>query len=262
MLGISSSESIINIITSIIKKDTVKSIDLLNIIFNDGKDMFIFLQDFIKGYRNLMVAKINSNCDNLINASDEDIQRYKNLSSSISIDRILSDIRILQDTEKDFKYSSNQKFMLEMAIIKMTEETGENILLNKIETLSKMLKSLPAVSSSGKLPEIIEKIEEIEDTPYSEEVLLTIKLNDAKTYVIDAVQNILNQNTLDPAKQVEKQKFVDSLKNSKISMDGKCICLEAVDEVQCENLMSNNKNLVNGFSKALNEPVNVDILLF
>lgn len=259
MLGVSTNEKILNLISCCIKRNTIDALNELNNIVNEGKDLNIFLQELIKNYRNVLIAKVNSNCESLINASDEDIKVYKSLASFTSTDTILHHIRILQDCEKDFKLSSNQRTLIEMAIVKMTGATNENLLLKKIEELqqyiSNMLMNIPTGTVISSIPESTtnkenneETLSMVENDVYEAEIAIVEKIRRAKEYVIEKIR------------AANKNNLADVLESTELSLEDNVLYIVS-NENDCEILIANIRNLTKGFSKALNMDVNVEIII-
>lgn len=270
ILGVSSSEVIIKLISEILSSKTLMALETFNSICEDGKDMYIFLQDFIKSYRNVLIAKVDKDAEKLINASELDIKRYRELATTADNDKLLYHIHVLQDCERDFKLSSNQRTLIEMALIKMTAETSENILLKRIEQLQKQLneghlynRNMPThdlYNSSESSPnteeyslgqdsfiESNETMIDEEKEPYVKEVKITKELENAKNYVVSKFL------------EHEKVEAGLALDNSEIDLVGDILYIKPTIHADLVLLTQNIKNICNGFSSALEFNLNVEI---
>lgn len=147
LLGIAKNDTLLELLGSIISQDTLKALECFSKIIESGKDLNIFFQEYLKVNRNLLISKTNKeNCKNLIIATDEEIEILKKYCKKISTEGVLRNIRVLQDLEKDIKYSSNANISFEMAIIKMCRNME-----NDIEGLYELLNKINKKLSSGQL---------------------------------------------------------------------------------------------------------------
>ena len=143
MLGLVTNESLLKLTESIIGKDVEKSIKTLDEVVFGGKDIYNYIKDLIIHMRNLMIAKISKNPEEILDMSLENINFVKEQAQKMRLEEIMRDIRILQEAEDQSKWSKQGRVYLELAIIKMCKieyDTSKEVLLNRINKIEEIIK--------------------------------------------------------------------------------------------------------------------------
>lgn len=273
ILGIATSQKVNQVLLGVFKKDTLKVLDVLNEVVNEGKDLFIFLQEIMKGFRNLLMTKLGH--QNLI-MSDEDLKLYSSMKDTVSTDVLLMNLNILQDVEKNFKLSSNQRTLLEMALIKMTADTSENVLLKKIEELKLVIENLQktgmpvqaafpqqvetACNNDGNKNEVEPDFNTMEPSVESmdivdEEQIYSEELKETKQLII-AKESVIKR-----LREFQRTQIADALVRSQLRLLNNTLYIQNSEEGLCDILLSQISNLENGFSKFLDQKIEVEIVL-
>ncbi len=139
MLGITTNDSMVAIVDSIINRDTEGCIRVINKLISDGKDISLLIRDLITHMRNLLMVNVSNNLEDVLDMSIENIESIKNQSTRIRVEEIMRCINILQEAEDISKGTKQARIYLELAIIKMCkikyDTSMETILarLNKLE---------------------------------------------------------------------------------------------------------------------------------
>lgn len=133
ILGIANKDLIHQLISHINEKDLDKALVQIDEIIQNGKDINQFIKDLIRYYRDLMIVKTFRNPSELVDG--EDIEGYKGITASISLDHILYGLKILTDAETEGKWSTQPRIILEMAIIKLVNTEKELSLEERISRL-------------------------------------------------------------------------------------------------------------------------------
>lgn len=138
--------SILNdLVEAFIEKDTNKAINLIHSTINEGKDVHQLIESLIEHFRNLLLVKMHKNPENIIDASEEQIQLFLKQSESFKLVEMTRALNILIEAEGSIKYSTHSKVLLEMAIIKLfTLENDYSIegLTLKLEALEEKIENL------------------------------------------------------------------------------------------------------------------------
>lgn len=121
MLGLSGQESLFNLSEAILRKDVKESIKILDDVVESGKDPYGFTKDLIVHFRNILVAKIMPNPEEVVDLSAEDIETIKRQGDIASNEVITRIIRLLQKAEEQAKFSKQSRIYLELAIITLTK---------------------------------------------------------------------------------------------------------------------------------------------
>lgn len=175
MLGLTSNEYIFELVNEMIDKDIEASVKLLDDIIQNGKDMLQFSKDLTKHFRNLLMVKVSKNAGDIIDASDETINLYKEQAKKIRSEEIMRAINIVVEAENEAKAISQPRVILEMAIIKFCRreyDASPEMLLGRLNQLEERISSgniaVSAPTEVKEASEILQKKERIKKTENSE----------------------------------------------------------------------------------------------
>ena len=139
LVGLPSLEYINKLARGILEKDTIKSLQAVDDVLNDGKDLYNFLWEVIKYFKDILVYKTTNK---LALYSEKEIEEIKRLADITEEDRLLNIIYQLSDLENDIKWSSQKTIMFQTGIIKACREDDANFsnaggssLLKRLEEL-------------------------------------------------------------------------------------------------------------------------------
>lgn len=130
-LGLGSYKLLDNLAESIIKQDSVKSLEILNSLANFGADIPQCLKKLVAYFRDLLVYKNNPA---LIEVAETKSNKLAELSKSISIERLMKIVKLLIQTEADIKLLGYDRLNFELALIKLARIKDDTIPLDKILT--------------------------------------------------------------------------------------------------------------------------------
>ncbi len=155
-LGMIEEEVLFRASDLIIKKDTKSSLYLVDELFNSGKDVKQFLNELLEHFRNIMVAKVSSSAEELIDLPKESVERIKKLSQSLSKGDIFYIISVISNSLRMIKQLLPERVVLELCMIKLTSRDSissiEEILskLPDIPKPSQKISSKPVINTSTK----------------------------------------------------------------------------------------------------------------
>lgn len=153
MLGLMGRVEIFNLADAILKKDIEKSLVILDSMVDSGRDPYFITKDLLEHFRNILVTKIiRNNADELVEASSEDIERYREQSLMIHDQEIIKMVRILQGAEEQSKRSSQGRTFLELALIKICnaeKDYGMDSVLSRMTAIENMIKSGKLTVATG-----------------------------------------------------------------------------------------------------------------
>ena len=151
LVGLPSLEYINKLARGVLEKDTIKSLAAIDDVINDGKDLYNFLWEVIKYFKDILVYKTTNN---LALYSEKEIEEIKRLADITEEDRLLSIIYQLSDLENDIKWSSQKTIMFQTGIIKacrdedVTSNAGGTSLLKRLEALENKVANMKFGQSS------------------------------------------------------------------------------------------------------------------
>ena len=76
MLGLVTNDNLFKIVDSIIKRDIESAMEIIEELVLTGKDMTLFIKDLIVHYRNLLMIKVTSNPEEVLDTAEENIDCY------------------------------------------------------------------------------------------------------------------------------------------------------------------------------------------
>lgn len=138
VLGIANNEYLFKISEAVLKEDASGAIRVVDEIAAGGKDISQFIRDLMLHFRNLLMTKVVSRCEDVIDMSREGIERLKKLSEGYGKDNIIRCIGILSELENEAKWSSNPRILLEVALIKMCRPSADGSLEGILTRISKL----------------------------------------------------------------------------------------------------------------------------
>ena len=144
MLGLVTNEHLFNLTNAVIQRNVEKSIKVIEDVIYSGKDIYLFIKDLISHYRNLLMAKVTHNPEEVLDMSEENIELIKEQSSRLRAEEIMRCIRILQEAEKNAKLSKQGRLYCELAIIKMCKieyDTSSEVMLTRLNKLEESLRN-------------------------------------------------------------------------------------------------------------------------
>lgn len=160
MLGLVTNEYLFDITSAIIEKNVEKAMVVIEKVVFAGKDMYLFIKDLIEHYRNLLMLKVTSNPQEVLDMSLENIKLLDEQSKRIRVEEIMRDIRILQEAEGNAKLSKQARLYLELAAIKMCKieyDTSNEVILTRINKLKEAIKNGSIKVVQGNKTESVQK---------------------------------------------------------------------------------------------------------
>lgn len=160
MLGLVTNEYLFDITSAIIEKNVEKAMVVIEKVVFAGKDMYLFIKDLIEHYRNLLMLKVTSNPEEVLDMSLENIKLLDEQSKRIRVEEIMRDIRILQEAEGNAKLSKQARLYLELAAIKMCKieyDTSNEVILTRINKLEEAIKNGSIKVVQGNKTESVQK---------------------------------------------------------------------------------------------------------
>ena len=138
VLGIVNNEYLFKISETVLREDAGGAIRVIDEIAAGGKDISQFIRDLIIHYRNLLMTKVVSKCEDVIDMSREGIEQLKKLSADYDKNNIIRCISILSELENEAKWSGNPRILLEIALVKMCRIGGDSSLEGMLTRISKL----------------------------------------------------------------------------------------------------------------------------
>lgn len=133
ILGITNSDLIFNMVEDILEKSLEKTLETIDDIIQNGKDIHQFIKDLIYHFRNLMVVKTSNRPEEIMDS--EDIESLIGQSKKVELEYILNSLQILTTADASAKWSTQPRIILEMAMIKLVKLEEKLSLEERIKRL-------------------------------------------------------------------------------------------------------------------------------
>lgn len=131
-----------DLLRHIIDRNVLGSIELLEEIVMQGRELTQFVSDFTWYLRNLLLAKTSDDVESVIDVSSENLIRIKEEAKMAEVDTIMRYIRIFSELSSQIKYASGKRILIEMAIIKLCKpamDKNEDAILDRIREIEERL---------------------------------------------------------------------------------------------------------------------------
>lgn len=213
LVGLPNLEYINKLSRAIIENDEVAALEAINEVIDDGKDLYNFLWEVIKYFKDILVLKTTNKSELY---SEEEIIEIKKLADITEEQRLLNIIYLLSDIENDIKWSSQKTIMLQVGIIKACK----NISISDDSELERRVKELEYKLENMKF-ELVERTdgEEInknilpKEKVAKEEVRKDVK----KQYITSGRADESWKKIIDSLKKNGKIRLYTSLINTKVN---------------------------------------------
>ncbi len=134
-------------IRDIMTSDLKSSIELLDEVILNGRELSQFISDFTWYLRNLLFVKTSegNNIGEVLDVSSENLRRLEEEAALLDQETIMRYIRIFSELSNDIKYSSQKRVLIEVAVIKLCKpemETDYSSVTERVRLLEKEVDEL------------------------------------------------------------------------------------------------------------------------
>lgn len=156
--GLAGRDYLIRLSECIIEKDCASALSILNELHMNSCDMEKLCSEFMFHLRDLMIAKTVKSADDILIATEQELNNLKALSQKFPLEELLYDLNVIEDTFSQIKRSSNKRIPLEMAFVKLCSEQFDS----DSDALLKRIAALEAKVASGEAYKAAPQIKETE----------------------------------------------------------------------------------------------------
>lgn len=172
--GAVSQKFLIDLTNCVLKGDVAGGIVSINSQIEDGKESNQILKDWIRHFRNLMVAKVVDNPSTVINLSSESVGKIVESCKGLPYEKICDGLKILAEADKDSRSSAQPRIFLDLALMKLSSLFNEKKIVNpggsdSLEARQGVMRLSPADTISSESRQQFSKTETKEQQPDSAE---------------------------------------------------------------------------------------------
>ena len=196
LVGLPSLEYINKLSRGILNYDEILSLEAIDDIIKDGKDLYNFLWEVIKYFKDILVYKSTNKLEMY---SENEITEIKKLADISDEQRLLDIIYLLSDIENDIKWASQKTIMFQTGIIKACRKdnfSGDSAeIIKRIVALENKLSNLNVTKLSTNVENVVQRKEQNTKSNLQEKVvdkksepISNGKASDAWKKVIDTLK--------------------------------------------------------------------------
>lgn len=151
VLGTANTEFLFKMADCFKNGDVTSGLKLVDELVRQGKDIRQFAKDLTEHFRNLLLVEVCGDVDELVPVSAEVLQNMREQASGLARRRIISLIELFTSTEREMKWTSQPRLIMELAIIKAGDASlgGDyGVLEERVDRLEKLLASGHAAAAA------------------------------------------------------------------------------------------------------------------
>lgn len=144
VLGITDSDADFRASAAIANGDAADILALVNTLVSDGKDLNLFIDSLIGHFHDLMIAKLASKPEEIIDTSDENLVKIKHQAEKLTFETISRASDVLNSARADAKWVKSPRMIYELALIKLTRpslDDSKEALQERISKLEEDIKN-------------------------------------------------------------------------------------------------------------------------
>ena len=154
ILGTAGEEVFVELTDLVISRRIADALILLDRVISDGKDVRQFMKDWIVHFRSLMMTKFIKNPEDILNMSAENVERIRRQSEETDLAFINDSIIRLSQTLSDAKWSTQPRILLELCIVKLSEDPrGVQAISPPVVQQSRTISQKTRTESTQPMPE-------------------------------------------------------------------------------------------------------------
>ncbi len=151
IIGITDYASLEEICTAIASCDAGAALSVFDSVIESGKEPEVFIDRLTHFLRDLLIVSVSKNPEEIINTSKEQLARMKNICTSLSREKLILSLKLLNEAVADAKTSGHGRTVYELALVKMAEpsyDSSFDALLARMADMEKRLAQgvIPAVA--------------------------------------------------------------------------------------------------------------------
>ena len=159
VLGAVSTDLLLATAQSLVEYDTTRALQIINNLVLQGKDIKQYAKDLMEHLRNLLLVKVCSDVSGMLAMTEEAMTELQQQAGLFSQGRLESLIALLSDVEREMKWSTQPRLLLELSFIRGNKQgDGGRVeitqsqspdLLDKLAELERKLAQLQAQIDGG-----------------------------------------------------------------------------------------------------------------
>ena len=121
VLGLVDSQLLSSLASAVLEGNLSESLKILDNASSYGVDLRRLINDLLYYFRALIICRISSEPEKLVDVADQDLEEMQKISQQFSSETLQLYFNLLLKGAEEMRYSSHPRLMLEMALIKTVE---------------------------------------------------------------------------------------------------------------------------------------------
>ncbi len=151
VLGAVDTEVFSRLLRSVLERNVLGCIGLLEEIVMQGRELTQFVTDFTWYLRNLLLVRSSDELEDVVDMSTDNLARLKEEAKLLETDQIIRYIRIFSELSGQIRYASQKRILVEIALIKLCKpemETDTEAVLDRIRQVEDKVEKGVVVSAA------------------------------------------------------------------------------------------------------------------
>lgn len=233
-LGVTDSETIIEILSSVLSGDAKQLLKVLEKLKISGKNFSNLVADLIENISALLTIKITDSANEILKLPASIYENLKQLASQSNSTRLVSMLKMLSETESQLKLSLNADMVVQTTLLSLIFERNEiENLKFRIEQLEKQAFNCSTRIDQSKVNSQPQVEQKIDTQPQSKDSFINVDSKHEVKIEVDFGEDDHNQKNLSA-----KKTFGELAQNLRKS--GKMMLYAMLGDVvvaQCENTL-------------------------
>lgn len=149
VLGAVETEVFHALLHAIEARNTTEALKIFGEIVQNGRDLNQFVIEFTGYMRNLMILQTGADLSEILDVSEEGLERLKEDAKQIETGELIRLIRIFSELGSQIKYSSTKRVLVEVALIKLCHPQMEQSYDSLIARISQLEKEVEQLKKNG-----------------------------------------------------------------------------------------------------------------
>ena len=162
VLGAVDNEIFSHLLRTVLNHDVTGAIAQLEEMVTLGRDLNQFVVDFTWYLRNLMLVKSDTNMEDVLEVTSEQMALLKEEAAMASDDTLIRYIRIFSELSNQIRQSSQKRVLIEIALIKLCKpqmEENYQALVERMDVVEEKVEkgvpvAMPVAPTSGAQPQV------------------------------------------------------------------------------------------------------------
>lgn len=150
VLGSMEQDFLYELADALIVSDAGAALKMANRVIAEGRDPSVLMNDLAQHFRALMLADACGNCADMLDCTDDAMQRYLEQAKRCSRARMLRALTILSEAQNQLRFLPQPRILLESVLVRIAQPEQEqtlDALMDRIDRLERRLnEGIPAAA--------------------------------------------------------------------------------------------------------------------